>query len=110
MEETITSEAALAAATWWLNSMIEPVDESSRNFFIDVLASRITENEWLPELKCDGQPSSVLLDSAMEQYAELPGVFADAGVADSIKPLLNDSYARACWRTLRDHTLTMGNS
>lgn len=66
MEETIFREAALAAATWWLNSMIEPVDESSRNFFIDVLASRITENEWLPELKCDGQPSGVLLDSAME--------------------------------------------
>lgn len=66
MEETISREAALAAATWWLNSMIEPVDESSRNFFIDVLASRIAENEWLPELKCDGQPSGVLQDSAME--------------------------------------------
>ena len=66
MEETISREAAVAAATWWLNSMIKPVDESSRNFFIDVLASRITENEWLPELKCDGQPSGVLQDSAME--------------------------------------------
>lgn len=65
MEETISREAALAAATWWLNSMIEPVDESSRNFFIDILASRIQE-EIFPELKCDGQPSEVLYDSAME--------------------------------------------
>lgn len=46
--------------------MIEPVDESSRNFFIDVLASRIVEEEEMPELKCDGQPSGVLFDSAME--------------------------------------------
>lgn len=66
MENRLSNEAATAAATWWLDSMIEPVDESSRTFFIDVLASRIVEEGEMPELKCDGQPSSVLLDSAME--------------------------------------------
>ena len=66
MEEMISREAAVAAATWWADSMIEAPSEESREFFIDVLASRITENEWLPELKCDGQPSGVLYDSAME--------------------------------------------
>lgn len=65
MATEISREAATAAATWWLNSMIEPVDESSRNFYVDVLASRIQEDVF-PELKCDGQPSGVLLDSAME--------------------------------------------
>lgn len=65
MANNVSMEAATAAATWWLNSMIEPVDESSRNFYVDVLASRIQEDDF-PELKCDGQPSGVLLDSAME--------------------------------------------
>lgn len=65
MANNVSREAATAAATWWLNSMIEPVDESSRYFYIDVLASRIQEDVF-PELKCDGQPSGVLLDSAME--------------------------------------------
>lgn len=66
MENRLSNEAAMAAATWWLDSMIEPVDESSRIFFIDVLASRIVEEGEMPELKCDDQPSGILFDSAME--------------------------------------------
>ena len=51
-----------------------------------------------------------LLDSAMEEYAELPGVFEDAGVRAEMQELANSDYARGCWSVLCANTLTMGNS
>lgn len=51
-----------------------------------------------------------LLDSAMEEYAELPGVFEDAGVRAQMQELVNSDYARGCWSVLCGNTLTMGNS
>lgn len=62
----IPEEAALAAAAWWADSMLEPAEESERKFFIDVLISRIEESEGLPELKRESDLSSVLFDTVME--------------------------------------------
>ena len=53
---------------------------------------------------------TALLDSAMEEYAELPGVFEDAGVRAQMQELVNSDYARGCWSVLCANTLTMGNS
>ena len=51
-----------------------------------------------------------LLDAAMEENAELPGIFEDAGVRAQMQELVNSEYARGCWSVLCANTLTMGNS
>lgn len=48
-------------------------------------------------------------DACMENFEDVRGAFDDAGVGEEMAALLNSAYASACWRTLADHTLTMGN-
>ena len=52
----------------------------------------------------------MLLDQCMEDPASNHGMFEDAGAAEEMDALLADEAAMEAWRTLRDHTLTMGNS
>ncbi len=51
-----------------------------------------------------------LIDSCAEDWSANEGVFADGGAADEMAALLEDPAAMEAWYTLRDHTLTMGNS
>ena len=51
-----------------------------------------------------------LINSCMEDWESNKGVFADAGVPDRMKVLLEDPESIASWDVLSANTLTMGNS
>ncbi len=52
----------------------------------------------------------VLIDNCRADWAANRGVFEDGGVAEEMEALLQDETAMASWSSLRNFTLTMGNS
>ena len=51
-----------------------------------------------------------LLDDCIEDFEANRGLLEDADVAEQMRVLLGDPISLLSWQTLRDHTLTMGNS
>ena len=51
-----------------------------------------------------------LVDSCLNDWEAIEGIFADAGVPSGMGELLQDTEAQISWSTLVSHTLTMGNS
>ena len=51
-----------------------------------------------------------LMDACLEDWEANRPLFEDAGVADELAAVMYDPLTRLAWETLRDHTLTMGNS
>jgi len=51
-----------------------------------------------------------LIDSCLNDWEPMEGVFADAGVSSMMGELLKDTGARVSWATLVSHTLTLGNT
>ena len=50
------------------------------------------------------------IDDCQTDWEGCRGLFEDAGVASEMEQLITDPIALESWETLRDHTLTLGNS